>query len=449
MRRPSFLIPDIREMLVPEKQKELQEALEEFHPVDITEIVVGLTPEEQVSFFRLLAKDQQIAVFEELDQEEQSALLSNLTKEHCHELLNDMSTDNRVDLLQDLPEEIASRLLGCLSESERKLTEKLLKYKPNTAGAIMTTELASVRGHMTAEQSLQLIRDTALLKETIYYLYVTDDQNHLIGILSLRDLVVAKPEQLIQDVASPYVISVTVDQDQEEVAKVMEKYDFIAVPVVDEEGKLQGIITIDDVVDVMKKESTEDIHKMAAIIPHEEAYLDVSPWSMIQKRIGWLVVFLLLEMVTGTVLKNYQSSLDAVVALAFFIPLLIGTGGNAGTQSATLVIRGLATGELKVTHLMKIIGREGLIGLALGAVLGILAGLRSYWMAGDPLLAVAVSSAMVATLVMATVTGALFPVLLHRLKLDPAVAAGPFIASIVDVTALLIYFEIARAILHL
>jgi magnesium transporter len=449
MRQPSFLIPDIREMLVPEKQKELQEVLEEFHPVDIAEIVVGLTPEEQVSFFRLLAKEQQIAVFEELDQEEQSALLSSLTKEHCRELLNEMSADNRVDLLQDLPEEIAARLLSCLSESERKLTEKLLKYKPNTAGAIMTTELASVRGHMTAEQSLQLIRDTALLKETIYYLYVTDDQNHLIGILSLRDLVVAKPEQTIQDVASPYVISVTVDQDQEEVAKVMEKYDFIAVPVVDEEGRLQGIITIDDVVDVMKKESTEDIHKMAAIIPHEEEYLDVSPWSMIQKRIGWLVVFLLLEMVTGNVLRNYQTTIDAVIMLTFFIPLLIGTGGNAGTQSATLIIRGLATGELKPNRVFKIIWKEGFVGLVLGLALGCLAGLRTYWMSGDLLIASAVSCSMVATLVMATVTGSLFPILLYRLKLDPAVAAGPFIASVVDVTALLIYFGIARAILHL
>ncbi len=449
MRQPSFLIPDIREMLVPEKQKELQEALEEFHPVDIAEIVVGLTPEEQVSFFRLLAKEQQIAVFEELDQEEQSVLLSSLTKEHCHELLNDMSTDNRVDLLQDLPEEIAGRLLGCLSESERKLTEKLLKYKPNTAGAIMTTELASVRGHMTAEQSLQLIRDTALLKETIYYLYVTDDQNHLIGILSLRDLVVAKPEQLIQDVASPYVISVTVDQDQEEVAKVMGKYDFIAVPVVDEEGKLQGIITIDDVVDVMRKESTEDIHKMAAIMPHEEEYLDVSPWSMVQKRIGWLVVFLFLEMITGNVLRNYQTTIDAVVVLVFFIPLLIGTGGNAGTQSATLIIRGLATGELKPNRIFKVIWKEGFVGLVMGLALGCLAGLRTYWISGDILIAGAVSCAMVVTLVMATITGSLFPILLYRLKLDPAVAAGPFIASIVDVTALLIYFEIARAILHL
>ena len=449
MRQPSFLIPDIREMLIPEKKQELSEALLEFHPVDTAEIVVGLTEEEQVTFFRLLDKEQQIAVFEELDQEEQAALLSSLTKEHCRELLNEMSVDNRVDLLQDLPEEIAHRLLTCLSDSERKLTEKLLKYKPKTAGALMTTEFASVNAHMTAAQALQAVRDTALSKETIYYIYVTDDQSRLIGILSLRELVLAKPEQVIQDVASPYVISIAVDQDQEEVAGVMEKYDFIAVPVVDEEGKLLGIVTIDDVVDVIKHESTEDIHKMAAIMPHDEEYWKISHWAMVQKRIGWLVTFLLLEMITSSVLKHYHSAITAVVTLAFFIPTLIGTGGNCGTQSATLVIRGLATRELNVNELLKILWREGRVGFTLGVVLGSLAVLRCYWMSHDLLVSIAVGSAMVVTLVMASVVGSFFPILLHRLKLDPATAAGPFIATVTDVTALFIYFEIAKAILHL
>jgi len=448
MRQPSFLIPDIRELLAPERREELIEALRDFHPADIAEILIGLEEEEQSLLFHLIDKEEQGVVFEEFDQGEQAVLLMSLSKEHSKELIKAMSADNRVDLLQDLPQEIAQRLLESLSESERRLTEKLLKFRPKTAGAIMTPEFASVLANLTSGEALQVLRKTARSKETIYYIYVTDEQRRLTGILSLRELVLAEPEQLIHEVASPNVISVTVDQDQEEVAHVMEKYDFIAVPVIDEEGKLQGIITIDDVVDVMREESTEDIQKMAAIIPHQEEYLKVSIRSMIRKRIVWLMVFLLLAMITTNILRSYQTTLDSLVMLAFFIPLLIGTGGNAGTQSATLIIRGLATGDLDPNQLFRILWRESLIGISLGAVLGIVAGIRCYWMSGSVLVASVVGFTMVATLIMATVTGAFFPIIAHRLKVDPAVAAGPFIATIVDVTALIIYFEIAKVILQ-
>lgn len=449
MRQPSFLIPDIREMLVPEKKQELMEALQEFHPVDVAEVVVGLSEEEQASFFRLLDKDKQIAVFEELDQEEQAALLTSLTKEHSKELLNAMSADDRVDLLQELPDEIAQRLLESLTESERKLTERLLKYRPKTAGAIMTPEFASVNAHMSVQQALQVLRETAPNKEMIYYVYVTDDHARLIGILSLKDLVLARPEQLIQEICSGYVISVTADQHQEEVTRVIEKYDFLALPVVDEQGKLLGIVTVDDVMDVVKRESTEDIHKMAAIIPHEEEYFKIPIQGLINRRIGWLIAFLLLELVTSGVLRSYRSQLESTVALAFFIPLLLGTGGNAGTQSATLIIRGLATGELGTAQLLRILFREGTVGFLMGGILGILAAIRAYLMVPNFFLSVTIGITLIAILVLATIAGSIFPIILRKLKFDPAVAAGPFIATMIDATALFIYFEIAKAILHI
>jgi len=449
MKRQGLLTPEIRELLKERRIEEMKMALKDLHPVDVASILTNLEDREKVMVFRLLPQELALDTFNELDEEEQASLLSLLGKNYAATVLNEMAPDERADLFEELPEEIIERFLPLMSPPERADVEKLLKERQHSAGSIMTTEYASLKKDLTIGEALKNIRQMAPRKETIYYLYVVDNEEKLVGVVSLKDLVLGEPSQKIAEIMHPEVISVKKNQDQEEVARLIAKYNFLAVPVVDKKDKLSGIVTVDDTIDIIKEENTEDIHKMAAMEAPEEEYFKSNFFTLARKRILWLIALLIAQTFTGNILKGYSHCLEAIVALAFFIPMLIDTAGNAGTQSASIVIRGLATGEFSLRQTFRILKREILIGLTLGLILGTFGLLRAFWMQKDPLLSIAVGAALVVTVTLATISGAFFPLLLRKVKLDPAVAAGPFITTVIDIAGLIIYFQIARFLLHI
>lgn len=449
MRHLSIMIPEIKELLKLNKKEELHEAMKEMHPADIADALFDLDIKEQVALISRIDKKQMIEAFDELDEYEQFELLDRLEKELSAYLLNEMSSDERADLLSSLPDKVAKKFLNLMSEAERKDVEKLLKYPANSAGSIMTTEYISLTPELTVSEASELIRLAAPKKETIYYTYVTDQENRLIGFVSLKDIFMAGQDLLIKKIMHRKVIKAGTRQDQEEVAKTVRKYNLLALPVIDRDKKLVGIVTVDDILDVVREENTEDFYKMAAMLAPEDPYFDTGFATLIGRRIVWLLILLIAVQFSGQILKNYSFALESIVALSFFIPMLLNTAGNAGTQSSTTVIRGLATGEIGINQVFKVVRRETGIGLVLGIVLGVLGVGRALLLQGNVFVSFAVGLALALTIVMATLTGAFLPLLLKRLKIDPAVAAGPFISTIVDITALIIYFEIARTLLHL
>jgi len=442
MRRLSVMTPQIRELLKLNRKEKLSEIVREVHPVDIADVLFNLDIKEQVALISRIDKKKTIEVFNELDENEQFELLDKLEKELSAYLLNEMSSDERADLLNSLPDDIANRFLNLMSETERKDVEKLLKYPPNSAGSIMTTEYISLTPELTASQASELIRQAAPKKETIYYTYVTDRQNRLIGFVSLKDIFMAKEDVSIKKIMHRKVIKANILQDQEEVAKVVRKYNLLAIPVIDKDKKLSGIITIDDVVNIVVEEDTEDILHYGAISGHID-YMGSGPFHIAKQRILWLLLLVVVGFLSGWVMERYALQLQTVVALVFFIPLLMGTGGNAGTQSSTVVIRGLATGEINMKDVIKVFKKEFFTGLLIGIAMGVLATARAMIMHRSPLLGVTVGMAMVVTVMLATSLGAVLPLLFKKLKLDPALMSAPFITSIVDVVSIFIYLQIA------
>jgi len=449
MRHSSIMLLEIKELLNSSERGELQEAMREMHPADIADALFELATKEQIALISCIEKKQMLAVFNELDEYEQFELLDKLEKDLSAYLLNEMSSDERADLLNSLPDDVAEKFLNLMSETERKDVEKLLKYPANSAGSIMTTEYVSLTPELTVFQASELIRQAAPKKETIYYTYVTDRENRLIGFVSLKDIFMAKEDMPIKKIMNRKVIKAHANHDQEEVAKTVRKYDLLALPVTDKDKKLVGIITVDDILDVVREENTEDFYKMAAMLAPENPYFDTGFFTLFGRRIIWLIVLLIGVTFTGQILKNYSSALEALVALVFFIPMVLNTAGNAGTQSTTIIIRGLATGEIEMRHVFRIMRREAVMGLSLGGALGLLGLGRAVLLEGNPFLGLAVGLALAGSIIMATLVGALLPLLLKKVKIDPAVAAGPFITTIVDITALLIYFEIAKALLNI
>ena len=449
MKRQGLLTPEIRQLLKKRRIEEMKAALKDLHPVDIASILTNLKDEETIVVFRLLPQELALETFNELDEEEQSSILSLLGKNYAATVLNEMAPDERADLFEELPEEIIERFLPLMSPAERSDVEKLLKEKEHSAGSIMTTEYASLKPNLTIAEALKNIRQMAPNKETIYYLYVVDNEEKLVGVVSLKDLVLGEPSQKIAEIMHPEVISVKENQDQEEVAHLIAKYNFLAMPVVDKKNKLSGIVTVDDTIDIIKEENTEDIHKMAAMEAPEEEYFKSSFFTLARKRILWLIALLIAQTFTGNILKGYSHALEAMVALAYFIPLLIGTGGNAGTQSSATIIRGLATGEISLKHIFRVMRREIGLGLVLGAILGLFGFGRAVLTEGNVLLGLTVGIGLAATITVATITGAFLPLLLRRMRIDPAVAAGPFISTAIDLTGLIIYFQIAKFLLHI
>ena len=366
------------------------------------------------------------------------------------DIVDQMSPDDRVRLFDELPAKIVNRLLEQLSPTERQATAQLLGYEAGTAGRIMTPELISFKEGFTVSQALERIRRLANVTETIYYLYVTDNARRLTGTLSLRDLVTSQPSQTIGEIMTREAVFIYTDTDQEEVAKVIQRYDFLAVPVVDREQRLVGIVTVDDVIDIIQEETTEDIYALGGGVQSGgDNYFQTDLLTVARKRVVWLLVLLLTNTVTGTIIKSQEGLLQQVVSLAAFIPLLTGTGGNVGAQSSTVVIRGMNTDEIRAMGQYQVILREGIAGLMLGTMLGSIATVWAYFLQGNWAVAISVGVSLVAISVLASVSGSALPFLFRYLRLDPALMSAPFITTAVDVAGVLIYFNLARLILRL
>ncbi|MGI0482001.1 magnesium transporter [Geminocystis sp. CENA526] len=419
-------------------------------PVDIAEAIEYLPPSMQLIAFRLLNKTEAIDVYEHLESSVQQALIEEFKRQEVLDIVDKMSPDDRARLFDELPAMVVSRILEQLSPEERQATNLLLGYEEDTAGRIMTPEYISLKQTLTVEETLDRIRSLAKASELIYYMYVTDASRHLAGIVSLRDLVLHSPNQTLEEIMTRDVVYVKTDMDQEEVAKLIQRYDFLAVPVVDKELRLVGIVTVDDIIDILEREATEDIYALGAVQSDGENYFQTNLFTVARRRVTWLLVLLLTNTVTGSIIGAQEDVLAKVTVLAAFIPLLIGTGGNIGTQSSTVVIRGLSTGEMNDLGTPKVIAREALAGLLLGLILGFLATIWAYLLpqtGRNIVVATSVGVSLVAISVLASVSGSALPFLFKSIGLDPALMSAPFITTAVDVLGVLIYFTIARTML--
>ncbi len=418
-------------------------------PVDIAEAIEGLPEAMQAIAFRLLSKDEAIEVYEYLDSRVQQALIEQFKHQDVLDIVDQMSPDDRARLFDELPAKVVRRLLEQLSPTERQATTQLLGYKPNTAGRIMTPEYVSLKEEMTVAQALERIRRLASVTETIYYLYVTDAARHLTGILSLGYLVTAQPDEIIGDIMTRDAVFVHTDTDQEEVAQIIQHYDFIAVPVVDTEHRLVGIVTVDDVIDVLEQETTEDIYTLGGLQAGGDNYFQTNLVKVARKRVGWLLILLVTNTATSAVIRDQEDVLEQVVALAAFIPLLIDTGGNVGAQSSTVVIRGLNTKDLSLNKALRVIQREASAGILLGLMLGVVVTIWAYFLQGNLAVAISVGVSLFAIALLASVAGSALPFLFSSLKLDPALMSAPFITTAVDVLGVFLYLSVARLILQL
>lgn len=417
--------------------------------VDIAEAIENLPESMQAIAFRLLSKTEAIDVYEHLDSTVQQTLIEEFKRQEVIEIVEQMSPDDRARLFDELPAKVVRRLLAEMSPKERKQTALLLGYQEDTAGRIMTPEYISLKDSLTVEQALQRIRSQANASEIIYYLYVTDASRHLTGIVSLRDLVLSSPDVLLADIVTREVVSVYTDTDQEEVARLIQRYDLLAIPVVDREQRLVGVVTVDDVMDILEQETTEDIYTLGGVQSDGDNYFQTNLIAVARKRVVWLFVLLLTNTVTGSIIQSQEAVLQQVVTLAAFIPLLTGTGGNVGAQSSTVVIRGLNTDEIRSLGPGYVIIREAFAGILLGTILGSVATVWSFWLQGNILVSVAVGTSLIAIALLASVAGSALPFLFRALGLDPALMSAPFITTAVDVLGVLIYFYIARLVLGL
>ncbi|MGB5135072.1 MAG: magnesium transporter [Prochlorococcaceae cyanobacterium] len=423
--------------------------LQPVQEVDAAEAIERLPRTLQALAFRLLPKDEAIDIYEYLPVEVQQTLLERLRSGEVLELVEEMSPDDRARLFDELPAKVVRRLLAELSPAERRVTAQLLGYAPETAGRLMTTEFIDLKEFHSAAQALDLVRRRARDTETVYSLYVTDGSRHLTGILSLRDLVVADPEARIGDVMTRDVVSVSTDTDQEEVARAIQRYDFLAMPVVDREQRLVGIVTVDDVIDVIEQEATRDLYAAGAVqAGDEDDYFQTGLFTVARRRVVWLLVLLVANSGTSAVIARQQDVLEQVVVLAAFIPLLIGTGGNVGAQSSTVVIRGLSTQRIQQLGLAKAVVREALAGALLGVLLACMVLPWAWLMGGSWPVALAVGLSLMAISVLAALAGASLPLLFNRLGLDPALMSAPFITTAVDVAGVFIYLSTAAWLLR-
>lgn len=415
---------------------------------DIAEAIEGLSEAQQALAFRLLPKDEAIEVYEHFDYSIQERLIEELRGPEIREIVDQMSPDDRARLFDELPAKLVNRMLDQLSPTQRELTAQLLGYEWGTAGRIMTPEFIYLKEDMLVQEALTQIRRLANASEMIYYLYVTDGARRLTGIVSLRELVTSEPGDRISEVMTRDAVFVHTDTDQEDVARVIQRYDFLAVPVVDREQRLVGIVTVDDVIDILEQESTADIYAVGGGVQSDgENYFQMDLFAVARKRVVWLLVLLVTNTVTGTIIKSEEEILQKVVTLAAFIPLLTGTGGNVGAQSSTVVIRGMNTDEIRSLGAFQVIGREIIAGGILGGILGAIATVWAFFLQQNLQVALSVGISLLAISTLASFSGSSLPFVFRSLGLDPALMSAPFITTAVDVVGVLIYFSLAKAIL--
>ncbi len=440
---------ELQELLVAGNYDTAKLILDPSQPVDIAEAIGSLPQILQALAFRLLKKNEAIEVYEYLDPTVQQTLLDRLRSGEVLEIVEKMSPDDRVQLFDELPAKVVRKFLSALSPGERKVTAELLGYQPETAGRLMTTEFIDLKEMQTAEEALSLIRKRAPFTETIYSLYVIDKERHLTGILSLRDLVTADPQMQIGEVMTREVVNTTTDTNQEDVARAIQRYDFLALPVVDKENRLVGIVTVDDLIDVIEQEATRDIYAAGAVqAGDEDDYFQSGLFTIARRRIVWLLILVLANGITTKVIAMNDQILSEVVILAAFIPLLIGTGGNVGAQSSTVVIRGLSTQKIKSLGALKAISKEAVTGALLGILMLIVVIPFAWWQGEGLVIGLAVGISLLSITTLAATAGAMLPLLFDRMGLDPALMSSPFITTATDIAGVFIYLNTAAWLMN-
>lgn len=438
------------------KFADLRIRLLDMEPVDIADFMEERLDEtDQLLFFRLLPKELASDVFVEIDSDTQEELIKKFTDKELKAVIDDMFLDDTVDIIDEMPANVVKRILKNSDPENRKQINELLEYPDDSAGSLMTTEYVSLSENMTVEQAFDKIRKTGLNKETVYTCYVTDRKKHLIGVITVKTLLLSDVKDVIADIMDTNVIAVETLEDKEQVAMKFSDYDFLALPVVDKEGCIVGIVTVDDAVDVLKEEATEDIQKMAAIVPNEKPYLKQSVWRIWSIRIPWLLVLMISATFTGIIINSYEGRLNLISPLLFAcIPMLMDTGGNAGSQASVTVIRSLALDELQTKDVFKVLWKEIRVSVLLAATLAAVCFAKLLLLDNlvfgydyKPMICLVVSLSLFATVVIAKLVGCFLPIIAKKIKLDPAVVASPFITTIVDALSLIVYCNVAIALL--
>jgi magnesium transporter len=425
----------------------LQAIIADMNTVDIADTLENLSKEKLVQLFRCLPKSIGGEVFSHMESDEQQVIVEALTDNEIGEIINKMFVDDAVDFIEEMPANVVTQVLRNADAEKRKLINQMLQYPDDSAGSIMTTEYVDLREDMTVSDAFKYIRETGLNKETIYTSYVIKRDRLLTGVISAKTLMLALPGDSIGSIMDTNIVYVNTIDDQEMIAGLFKKYGFLSMPVVDKDRRLVGIITVDDIVEIIEEEATEDFEKMAALRPSDDPYLKTSIFKHAKNRIVWLLVLMLSATITGSIIAGFEDALAVLPMLVVFIPMLMDTGGNAGSQSSKLIIRGMALGEIDVGDIFKVLWKEIRIGLICGIALGIINFARIYFMQGKNLfLSVTVTLSVLATIITAKTVGCILPILAKKLRVDPAIMAAPIITTLVDAASLAIYFSIARLI---
>lgn len=448
------LTEPIKTLLDEKKYATLKDILETMNPVDIAELFDDLQDEKTPILFRLLPKELAADTFVEMDEDTQELLIHGFSDSELKEVVDELFVDDAVDIIEEMPANVVKRILRQADPVTRKSINELLKYPDDSAGSIMTTEFISLRPAMTVEEAIKRIRRTGVDKETIYTCYVTDELNRLIGIMTVKTLLLSDENECVSELMEDNVISVNTLDDQEEVAQLFSKYNLLAMPVVDTENRLVGIVTIDDAMDVLEEEVTEDIEKMAAVMPSDKPYMRTSVLGLCKKRIPWLLILMVSATFTGAIITSFESALAANIALSAFIPMLMDTGGNAGSQASVSIIRAISLGEVAFKDLFKVMWKELRVAVICGLILACANFVKIMLLDfhGTPFeqalpVASVVCLTMVAAVIIAKLIGCFLPLLANKIGFDPAVMASPLITTIVDALSLLVYFQFATMIL--
>lgn len=442
------MVEVVSNLIEERKILELSKYFANLNSVDIAKDMLDLKGEEIVLAFRILAKDIAVEVFSYLELDMQEYIIQSITDSELKDIVDKLFLDDTVDIIEELPSHIVKKVLKNTSKEKRELINQLLKYEENTAGSIMTIEFLDLKGSMTVKDAIKYIRNDTLDKEDVDTCFVIDNNRKLKGTLHLKELILNSENTVIEDIMDRNLISTSTMKDQEVVASEFKKYDLTCMPVVDKEDRLVGIITVDDIMDIVDKENTEDFQKMAAIQPNEESYLKTPVMELAKHRVIWLLVLMISATFTGSIIKKFDDVLQSVVILAAFIPMLMDTGGNAGSQSSTLIIRGLALGDIELKDYLKVMFKEFRVSLIVASILASVNFLRIYFLERTELaVSVTVCLSLFFTVIIAKVVGSLLPILAKKLKFDPAIMASPLITTVVDTFALMVYFTLAKILL--
>ena len=444
-----IFLPEIKELINQKDLKPIKSLLDELMPQDIAGLLHDLSDKDAILLFRLIPSNKIADVFSELEPSLQEYILTHFADKEIKDIILELDPDDRTALFEELPGELTQKLLNFLPPEERKIVLNLLGYPEDSVGRLMTPDYVAIRPNWTIKKCFEHIKKFGRDAETIDMIYVVDDNWKLIDDIPIRRFILAEHDQIVEEIIDHFSVSISAYEDQEKAYELVKKYNLTVLPVVDKKGILLGIVTIDDLIDIQEEEIDEDFQKASAISPVEESYLFSAPFNLYKKRVGWLLILLITDLSSSSIIAHFENVIKAVIALAFFIPVLIDSGGNIAAQSSTLVIRALATGELTIRSWFNVVKKELLIGLLIGLTLGIILYIRSFFWRGGPTIGMVVGLSMVAITIWANLLGSLLPIILTKLKLDPAVISSPLLTTVVDSTGLIIYFTLAQLVFHL